>query len=216
MHPPAPWRMRQGEPELLNRQEHVSDLRSAPPPPLEAADHVRGEPDWPLLVIYADFTCPRCALAHERLREASIRLAFRHFAIAAKHPRAVPLAAAAEAAGAQGRFWELHDALFEDPGHTDDPYLWEHAKALGLDLDRFERDRRSAPVRERVREQTRGGMRAGVAVTPTLIEGRTIVPGPPDAELIARLTATIRVPTFRKRTESAAETQADRKAEHEQ
>jgi len=194
----------------------VSDLRSAPAPALTDEDHVRGDLAAPLVIFYGDYTCPRCALTHARLAGAPVRVAFRHFAIAAKHPRAVPLAAAAEAAGAQGRFWELHDALFEDPGHTDDPYLWEHAKALGLDLDRFERDRRSAPVRERVREQTRGGMRAGVAVTPTLIEGRTIVPGPPDAELIARLTATIRVPTFRKRTESAAETQADRKAEHEQ
>jgi protein-disulfide isomerase len=169
----------------------VSDLRSAPPPPLDQSDHVRGEAQWPLLVVYGDFTCPRCALAHERLRSEPIRIAFRHFAIAAKHPRAVPLAAAAEAAGAQGRFWEFHDALFEDPGHTDDPYLWEHVRALGLDLDRFETQRRSAEVAARVREQTRGGMRAGVAVTPTLIEGRTIVPGPPEPGLIARLTATI-------------------------
>ena len=169
----------------------MSDLSSAPPPALEDSDHLRGEAGWPLLIVYADFTCPRCALAHERLRGAPLRLAFRHFAIAAKHPRAVALAAAAEAAAAQGRFWELHDRLFEDPGHTDDPHLWAHAQALGLDLERFERDRRGESVLERVRAQTRGGIRAGVAVTPTLIDGRTILPGPPDAELIARLTATI-------------------------
>lgn len=166
----------------------VSDLRSAPPPPLDASDHVRGDTAWPLVVIYADFTCPRCALAHERLRGAQLRVAFRHFAIAAKHPRAVPLACAAEAAGGQGRFWELHDALFEDPARSDDPHLWAHAQTLGLDLERFERDRRSPELRERVREQTRAGIRAGVAVTPTLIAGSAILPGPPDAELIARLT----------------------------
>jgi len=166
----------------------VSDLRSAPPPPLGAQDHLRGDPDWPAVVIYADFTCPVCALAHARLNGAPLRIAFRHFAIAAKHPRAVLLACAAEAAGLQGRFWELHDALFGDPAHTDDPHLWAHARALGLDLDRFERDRRSDTVAQRVREQTRAGMRAGVAVTPTLIVDGTIAPGAPDAELIARLT----------------------------
>jgi protein-disulfide isomerase len=166
----------------------VSDLSSAPPPPLDGADHVRGEADWPLVVIYADFTCPRCALAHERMQGARLRVAFRHFAIAAKHPRAVPLACAAEAAGRQGRFWELHDALFEAPGRSDDPHLWAHAQALGLDLERFDLDRRSVATRERVREQTRGGMRAGVAVTPTLIAGSTILPGPPDANWIRGLT----------------------------
>jgi protein-disulfide isomerase len=166
----------------------VGDLRSAPPPPVEEADHVRGEAGWPLVVIYADFTCPRCAFAHERMRGARLRLVFRHFAIAAKHPRAVPLACAAEAAGMQGRFWELHDALFEDQSRTDDPHLWAHVHRLGLDLDRFERDRRSDRVAARVREQTRGGMRAGVAVTPTLLCGGELLPGAPDADLIARLT----------------------------
>jgi len=166
----------------------VGDLRSAPAPPLDSADHVRGEPGWPLVIIYADFTCPRCALAHVRLHEAPLRLAFRHFAITAKHPRAVPLACAAEAAGLQGRFWEFHDALFADPGHSADPHLWAHARTLGLDLERFERERRSEALVERVREQTRAGMRAGVAVTPTLIADGVLVPGAPGAELIARLT----------------------------
>ena len=100
----------------------------------------------------------------------------------------MPLACAAEAAAEQGRFWELHDAIFDDPGRSDDPHLWAHAQALGLDLERFERDRRSEAVARRVREQTRGGMRAGVAVTPTLIVEGTILPGPPDAELVASLT----------------------------
>jgi protein-disulfide isomerase len=166
----------------------VSDLRSAPPPALGSADHVRGDPAWPLVLLYADFTCPRCALANERLRAAELRVAFRHFAIAAKHPRAVALACAAEAAGAQGRFWDLHDALFADHGRFDDPHLWGHVRALELDLDRFERDRRSPAVIERVREQTRSGVRAGLAVTPTVIADGTIFPGAPDAKLIARLT----------------------------
>jgi protein-disulfide isomerase len=127
----------------------VSDLRSAPAPPLSAADHVRGDPAWPLVLLYADFTCPRCALAHARLAAAPLRVAFRHFAIAARHPRAVALACAAEAAALQGRFWELHDATLRRPRASDDPHLWAHARALGLDLDRFERDRRSEDVAAR-------------------------------------------------------------------
>ena len=99
----------------------MSDLRSAPAPPIGADDHLRGDPGWPAVILYADFTCPRCALAHARLRDEPLRVAFRHFAIAAKHPRAVALACAAEAAGLQGRFWELHDALFADPARIDDP-----------------------------------------------------------------------------------------------
>jgi len=166
----------------------VSDLRSAPAPAVGAADHVRGDPQAPLVVFYGDYTCPRCALLHARLRDAPLRLVFRHFAIAAKHPRAVPLACAAQAAALQGRFWEFHDTLFEDAAHTDDPHLWERAVALGLDLDRFERDRRGEEVAAIVRAQTRAGIRAGIAETPTLLIGRTILPGIPSPELIAGLT----------------------------
>jgi protein-disulfide isomerase len=151
-------------------------------------DHVRGDPDAPLVVFYGDYTCPRCALAHARLRDAPLRLAFRHFAIAAKHPRAVPLACAAEAAARQGRFWEFHDTLFEDAAHTDDPHLWERARGLGLDVERFERDRRAEETAAIVRAQTRAGMRAGIAETPTLLIRRTMLPGIPSPDLIAQLT----------------------------
>jgi protein-disulfide isomerase len=170
------------------RVRAVTDLRSAPAPELGDADHVRGDPKAPLVVFYGDYTCPRCALAHVRLREAPLRLAFRHFAIAAKHPRAVPLGCAAEAAARQGRFWEFHDSLFDDAAHTDDPHLWERARRLDLDLERFERDRRDDELAAIVRAQTRAGMRAGIAETPTLLIDRRIRPGIPPLELIAELT----------------------------
>jgi protein-disulfide isomerase len=166
----------------------VSDLRSAPAPPLGDSDHVRGFARAPLVVFYGDYTCPRCALAHERLREEPVRLAFRHFAIAAKHPRAVPLACAAEAAALQGRFWEFHDSLFDDPAHTDDPHLWARAEALGLDVERFEEDRRADAAAARVREQTRGGMRAGIAETPSFLFEGEVRPGIGALSMIARLT----------------------------
>ncbi|MGH2928860.1 MAG: DsbA family protein, partial [Solirubrobacteraceae bacterium] len=68
----------------------------------------------------------------------------------------------------QDRFWEMHDALFEDQGRLEDPHLWERARGLGMDLERFEADRRGEPVRERVAGDFRAGVRAGVVTTPTL------------------------------------------------
>ena len=165
------------------------DLRSAPVPDLAADDHVRGPAGAPLVLFYGDFACPFCAVAHERLEAVPVRVAFRHFALKAKHPRAPVLAAAAEAAALQGRFWELHDALFADQGRIEDPHLWARAERLGLDLDRFEADRRSEEVAARVKRDLRGAMRAGVATSPTLIADGVLHPGPPAAELVERLAA---------------------------
>lgn len=159
----------------------TDDLRSAPVPPYdEARDHVRGPAGAQLVYFYGDFACPRCALAHERLKSGPpVRLVFRHFALRSKHPRAVALSCAAEAAGLQGRFWELHDLLFEHPGRQEDPDLWAYAQALGLDVERFDYDRRSEPVALRVKGDLRGGMRSGVVVTPTLVVRGALHPGPP-------------------------------------
>ena len=145
----------------------MGDLRSAPVPPLRADDHVRGEAGAPLLVLYADFTCPRCVLAAHRLRAAPVRVAFRHFALRARHPRALALAHVSEAAARQGAFWAMHDALYADPGRIDDPHLWARCDALGLDVDRFEADRRDPDVAERVARDVRDALRAGATATPT-------------------------------------------------
>lgn len=164
----------------------MTDLRSAPVPPVTAADHVRGPSDAPTVVLYADFTCPRCAVAWARLQDAPLRLVFRHLALKAKHPRAVALAHAAEAAGRQGAFWAFADAVYADPGRIDDPHLWTHVAALGLDLTAFERDRRADAVIARVQEDVRAALRAGATVTPTLFapDGERHA-GPPDAQTIA-------------------------------
>jgi len=161
----------------------MSDLRSAPPPPLRPDDHVRGPEDAPVVLMYADFTCPRCAVAAERLRAVRARVAFRHLALKAKHPRAIAVAQAAEAAAAQDVFWLFHDALYSDQGRQDDPHLWARAEALSLDLERFERDRRSDAVAERIEAQTREALRAGAMHTPTLFlaDGRR-VDGVPDLD----------------------------------
>jgi protein-disulfide isomerase len=133
------------------------------------------------VIVYGDYECPFCAAVEVRLRALPLRVAFRHFPVRASHPRALPAAHAAEAAAAQGAFWAMHDALFDDQGRLEDPHLWERAERLGLDVARFDTDRRSPQVAERVREQFRGGVRAGVATTPTVFleggrySGRTAV-----------------------------------------
>jgi protein-disulfide isomerase len=132
------------------------------------------------VIEYADLECPYCARAHLILKRLPIQRVFRHFPVASKHPRARALAAAAEAAGRQGRFWEMHDSLLEDQGHLDDPHLWRRAEQLGLDLDRFEADRRSDAVAERVERDFRSGVRAGVTTTPTQFVGGQAHPGVPD------------------------------------
>jgi protein-disulfide isomerase len=167
----------------------AADLSSSPVPPLSDADHVRGPQGAPLVIVYAEFSCPHCAIAHSRLRDAPLRLAFRNFALRSKSRRAVALACAAEAAGLQGRFWELHDALFADQGRLDDPHLWQRAQRLGLDLERFEADRRSEQVAQRVGADVRHALRAGITTTPTLSCLGELHAGPPDAELLVRLGA---------------------------
>jgi len=112
---------------------------------------------------------------------------FRHFPVVSKHPRARVLAHAAEAAALQGAFWQMHDSLFGDQGRLDDPHLWARAETLGLDLDRFEADRRSLAVTERVERDFRTGVRAGVVSTPTLFVDGEQHQGVPDAKLLARL-----------------------------
>jgi protein-disulfide isomerase len=166
----------------------MTDLRSAPVPPLGPEDHVRGEAGAPLIVFYGDFTCPRCALAHARLSGANVRVAFRHFTLRARHPRALAAAHAAEAAHLQGAFWAMHDSLLADQGRLEDPHLWSRARQLGLDVDRLQEDRRCNAVAERVAADVRGALRAGVTVTPTLFVKGAMHPGPPDLEWIARLT----------------------------
>jgi len=146
----------------------MSKLTSAPVPPIGPEDRVRGSGE--ALIVYADLGCPHCAAAWAEISAGDRRLAFRHFPVASKHPRSPALHAAAEAAGAQGRFFEMVDSLYAERGRVDDPHLWERVERLGLDLERFEADRRSDPVRARIRRDFESGIRAGVTATPALFD----------------------------------------------
>jgi protein-disulfide isomerase len=158
---------------------------SSKPPEPGPDDHARG--DGPVVIEYADLECAFCAKANVLLTGLPVRRVFRHFPMTSKHPRARRLAHAAEAASLQGRFWELHDSLYADQGRLDDPHLWERARALGIDLQRFDADRRSDAVAERVERDFRSGIRAGVTTTPTLFVDGERHQGVPGPELMKRL-----------------------------
>jgi len=144
----------------------MEDLRSAAVPAVRDDDHVRGE--GPLVVFYADLTCPRCAVEHQRLHAERARVVFRHLALRARHPRALARAHAAEAAAAQDAFWAFADATYADQGRLEDPHLWDRAGALGLDVDRFDADRRGEAVAARVQRDVKDALRAGATGTPAL------------------------------------------------
>ena len=154
------------------------------PKPPGSQDHLRpgaGDP----IVIYADFECPRCALAYERLADSGVQLGLRHFPVRSRHPRAMAAACASEAAASQGRFWEMAEAMFRDQGRLDDPHLWAIADSLGIDIDVFEAERRSAEVTTRIQEGLRLAVREGVIASPTLLAGGALHQGVPDAAWIA-------------------------------
>jgi len=136
-------------------------------------DHVRGDRGARVtLVEYADFQCPYCREAYPVARElgerfgSDLRFVFRHMPLVDLHPAAQRAAEASEAAAAQGRFWEMHDRLFEGTAALSTRDLTGHAEALGLDLDAFERDIAEGVHRERVLEDYESGASSGVPSTP--------------------------------------------------
>jgi len=137
-----------------------------------ARDHVRGAVDGRVtLVEYGDFQCPYCGDAYPVVRALLkdfpwLRFVFRHMPLSDLHPRALAAAEAAEAAGAQGRFWDMHDRLFENQHALSDEQLREHAAALGLDVERFDRELREGVHAERVQEDLRSGAESGIPSTP--------------------------------------------------
>ena len=146
----------------------MSELTSAGVPPVGPDDHVRGEGEG--AIVYADLGCPHCASAWADISARPGAIVFRHFPVASKHARSPALHAAAEAAGRQGQFFAMVDSLYGDRSHVDDPHLWERVGRLGLDLERFEADRRSAAVAARVRRDFESGIRAGVTATPAIFD----------------------------------------------
>ncbi|MGY1691900.1 Na+/H+ antiporter NhaA [Geodermatophilus sp. SYSU D01105] len=169
-----------GRPDLLDR------------PVDPERDHVRGPVDAPLtLVEYGDFECPFCGRATGTVEELRarfgdrLRYVFRHVPLVDVHPHAELAAEAAEAAGAQGRFWEMHDRLFAAQDRLTASDLLEHAAAAGLDVQRFARDLGAGRFARRVEEDVESAEASGVGGTPTFFVGGRRHTGPYDADTLA-------------------------------
>jgi protein-disulfide isomerase len=143
--------------------------------PIDEQDHVLGPPSAPAtLVEYGDYECPYCQQLHPIIhdimkRTEGLRFVYRHFPISNLHPHAARAAEAAEAASAQGRFWEMHDLLFEKDQPLDDERLARYARKAGLDMERYEREMSAGAYAARVDEDFKAALyKGGVTGTPTL------------------------------------------------
>jgi len=143
-------------------------------PVSEDRDHIQGPADAPVtLVQYGDYECPYCGAAYPIIKEVqarmgeSLRFVFRNFPILTSHPHAEQAAEAAEAAASQGRFWPMHDLLYENQRRLRDQDLRAYAEQLGLDVELFDKELVEHVHAERVHEDFLSGVRSGVNGTPS-------------------------------------------------
>jgi protein-disulfide isomerase len=140
--------------------------------PVSATDHIAGPAHAPVVVLeYGDFECPTCFAAEPSVKQLralhpDMAFVFRHFPLEEAHPHALMAAEAAEAAGAQGEFWAMHDLLFAHPHQLSRAHLNAHAAQLGLDTVRFQAELDDEIYRQRVREHQQGGQRSHLRATP--------------------------------------------------
>jgi protein-disulfide isomerase len=143
-------------------------------PVTEDRDHIQGTADAPVtLVQYGDYECPYCGAAYPIIKEVQgrmgdrLRFVFRNFPISTSHPHAEQAAEAAEAADSQGKFWEMHDLLYENQRELRDQDLRAYAQELGLDVELFDKELAEHVHADRVHEDFMSGVRSGVNGTPT-------------------------------------------------
>jgi Na+:H+ antiporter, NhaA family len=157
--------------------------------PLESDDHVFGPADAPVtLLMYGNYECLHCRRAYPEVATirgelgARLRFAYRHFALAADFPHADLAAEAAEAAGAQGRFWDMHEALSLRAPSLEHEVLLTEAARLSLDVDRLAHDLESRTYRAAVRDRTTRALASGVRSTPTFFVNGMYVEDPWDLD----------------------------------
>ena len=154
----------------MSPQTHPHTLAVPPEPTdhLEGSEHARVT-----LVEYGDFECPSCKVAVTTPRllldrfPNKVRFIFRHFPQQEAHPHALLAAEAAEAAAAQGKFWQMHDVLFQNQAHLKDKDLHRYAEGLGLDMARYTAEMDDHIYLQKVREHIEGGRRSHIRATPT-------------------------------------------------
>jgi protein-disulfide isomerase len=159
--------------------------------PIAGRDHIQGPVDARMtLVEYGDYQCPYCGEAYPVVKAVQKQLgdrlcfAFRNFPLVNAHPHAEHAAEAAESAGAQEKFWEMHDMLFENQEALEDEDLAGYADALGLDARRLIAEVETGAHAARVREDFKSGARGGVNGTPTFFINGVRYEGEPEVEAL--------------------------------
>jgi protein-disulfide isomerase len=162
--------------------------------PIRPSDHAHGSEDAPYtLVEYGDYECPDCGLLYVILRvlqrdiASQLRVVFRHYPLSGIHHHAQQAAEAAEAAGAQGKFWEMHNLLFERQGALDTKDLIHYAGELNLDVGRFRTELKNQTYSDQVRADFIAGVQNGVYHTPGLFLNSVRYDDRWDSESLRRL-----------------------------
>jgi len=143
-------------------------------PEISAKDHIQGNENSSVTIVeFGDYQCPHCGAAYPIIKEIQdafgdqVSFVFRNFPLSESHQYATIAAQAAEAAAIQGKFWEMHDAIYEQQHNLDEDFLIKLSKELGLDADQFKQDLAADTVKEKVENDFESGIRSGVNGTPT-------------------------------------------------
>jgi len=193
--------LKKGQKEILDRlatlDKAVQQIKTAPPAapprptmdpnkvyniPLTNAPARGGEFGKVTIVEFADYQCPFCGQAEGLLKQVleaypkDVRLVYKQFPLTSIHPQAMPAAKAAVAAGRQGKYWEMHDLLFENQRQLSPEKYTEFAEKLALDVTQFQKDMESPEVLAQINRDMQDGKAADVSGTPTLfVNGKRLV-----------------------------------------
>ena len=149
--------------------------------PVNERDHTLGPVDASVTVVnYGDYQCPNCHRRHKEIQKMvdeltdSVRFVYRHFPLVKTHARALRAAEAAEAAAAQGKFWEMHRLLYLSPDKLEDKDLRRHAHKIGLDLETFDREMSSSTYADKIMKDYYNSLINGISGTPTTFINGTL------------------------------------------
>ncbi|TDW43378.1 thioredoxin-like protein [Flavobacterium sp. 270] len=155
---------------------------------VSSTDHTQGKKDAEIVIVeYGDYQCPYCGAAYPVLKEImnrygdQVQFVFRNFPLSEMHQYARPAAIAAEAAALQGKFWEMHDAIYENQEYLNEKFLFELAEKIGLNRSKFIKDIKNAALEEKIDSDFESGVLSGVNGTPSLfVNGRKFDRGAED------------------------------------
>ncbi len=169
------YQQKQQDQQKKSRQSVLQQMQANPKAAIGQSPTQGAQNGKILLVEFSDFQCPYCAKAHETLKEFmakhgdSVTLVYKHLPLTSIHPNALPAAKAAWAAGQQGKFWQFHNALFENQAQLGEDFYRATAKSLGLDLAKFDRDRASKAAEAAINQDLELAEKLGIDGTPFFV-----------------------------------------------